>query len=124
MEFQVEKTDRYTKVKPLIEKMDSTVSPDVKAEFVFHNGKGERNLVLDLEQVKYVDSSGLSAILVANRLCNSCQGSLVLTNIQESVMKLITISQLDTILNIVPNPLEIDDFLIMQSIERDLNAEE
>ncbi len=124
MEFQVEKTDRFTKIKPMIEKLDSTVSPDVKAEFVFHNGKGEKNLVLDLQDVKYVDSSGLSAILVANRLCNSCEGNFVLTNIQESVMKLITISQLDTILHIVPNPLEVDDFLIMQAIEKELNSEE
>lgn len=123
MSFSVEKKDNYVIIKTQAEKLDSTVSPDLKAEIVFQNGKGEKNLVLDLGDVKYVDSSGLSAILVANRLCKSCQGVLVVTGVQDSVMKLITISQLDTILNIILNPREIDDFIMMENIEKDLTEE-
>jgi anti-anti-sigma factor len=123
MSFSVEKKDNYVIIKTHAEKLDSTVSPDLKGEIVFQNGKGEKNLVLDLSDVKYVDSSGLSAILVANRLCKSCQGVLVVTGVQDSVMKLITISQLDTILNIILNPKEIEDFIIMENIEKDLTGE-
>jgi len=123
MSFSVEKKDNYVIIRTQAEKLDSTVSPDLKAEIVFQNGKGEKNLVLDLADVKYVDSSGLSAILVANRLCKSCQGVLVITGVQDSVMKLITISQLDTILNIIQNPREIDDFIMMENIEKDLTGE-
>jgi anti-anti-sigma regulatory factor len=42
----------------------------------------------------------LSAILVANRLCKNASGVFVLTGLQTAVERLITISQLDTVLNI------------------------
>ncbi|MBE2247548.1 MAG: STAS domain-containing protein [Candidatus Competibacteraceae bacterium] len=123
MSFQVENNEHFVMLKSTVEKLDSSVSPDLKAEIVFQNGKGEKNIVIDLSDVKYIDSSGLSAILVANRLCKGCQGVLVLTGVNDSVMKLITISQLDTILNIIQNPNEIIDFIIMDNIENDLTGE-
>jgi anti-sigma B factor antagonist len=64
------------------------------------NADGVKNIIIDLALTRYCDSSGLSAILVANRLCKNANGSLVITGLQDSVMKLITISQLDSILNI------------------------
>jgi len=53
--------------------------------------------------LRYCDSSGLSAILVANRLCKNSGGTFVLTGLNDAVERLITISQLDTVLNITEN---------------------
>jgi anti-anti-sigma factor len=64
------------------------------------SGNGEKNIVLDLSKCRYCDSSGLSAILVANRLCKNANGTFVLTGLNDAVERLITISQLDTVLNI------------------------
>jgi anti-anti-sigma factor len=122
--FATEKKDKYSVISCAVEKLDSTVSPDLKAEIVFLNGRGEKNMVIDLTGVKYIDSSGLSSILVANRLCKGTGGVLVITGISDSVMKLITISQLDTVINIIQNPKEIEDFIIMESIENDLLGDE
>ena len=122
--FSTEKKDNYSLILCAVEKVDSTVSPDLKAEIVFLNGRGEKNMVIDLTGVKYIDSSGLSSILVANRLCKGTGGVLVITGISDSVMKLITISQLDTVINIIQNPKEIEDFIIMESIENDLLGDE
>lgn len=118
--FTTEKKNNYSAISCAVEKLDSTVSPDLKAEIVFLNGRGEKNMVINLSGVKYIDSSGLSSILVANRLCKGSGGVLVITGISDSVMKLITISQLDTVINIIQNQKEIDDFIIMESIENDL----
>jgi anti-sigma B factor antagonist len=60
----------------------------------------KKNIVLDLSNCRYCDSSGLSAILVANRLCKNANGTFVLTGLTDAVDRLITISQLDTVLNI------------------------
>ncbi|MCG8701050.1 MAG: STAS domain-containing protein [Bacteroidales bacterium] len=60
----------------------------------------KKNIVLDLSKCRYCDSSGLSAILVANRLCKNANGVFVLTGLNDAVERLITISQLDTVLNI------------------------
>jgi hypothetical protein len=44
--------------------------------------------------------------------------------LQRSVSKLISISQLDTILNITPTIEEAVDFLTMEEVERDLGKGE
>jgi anti-anti-sigma factor len=100
MNFQIEKTEKYTIIKLQCEKLDSNIAPFLKSELVILNSDGVKNIILDMALSRYSDSSGLSAILVANRLCKNSSGVLVLCNLQEPVKKLISISQLDTILSI------------------------
>jgi len=75
------------------------------------NAEGIKNIVIDLSKTKYCDSSGLSAILVANRLCKNAGGVFVICSINDAVKKLISISQLDSILNIVENVSEAVEFI-------------
>lgn len=100
MSFKIQKKDKYTLVKTSVEKLDTTVAPILKSELVILNSDGVQNIIIDLSATRYCDSSGLSAILVANRLCKNAGGSLVITGLQEPVKNLISISQLDSILNI------------------------
>ena len=100
MEFKIEKRDDYTLIQVLEEKLDTHIAPTLKSELVLVSGNGEKNIVLDLSHCRYCDSSGLSAILVANRLCKNAEGTFVLTGLNDAVDRLITISQLDTVLNI------------------------
>jgi len=100
MEFSIEKKENFSLVKVLVEKLDTHIAPALKSELVLVAGNGEKNIILDLGNCRYCDSSGLSAILVANRLCKNANGTFVLTGLQPAVERLITISQLDTVLNI------------------------
>jgi anti-anti-sigma factor len=100
MDFKIEKQDNYTLIQVLVEKLDTHVAPALKSELVLIAGNGEKNIILDLSSCRYCDSSGLSAILVANRLSKNASGTFVLTGLQSAVERLITISQLDTVLNI------------------------
>jgi anti-sigma B factor antagonist len=100
MEFKIEKLENYTLIQVQEEKLDTHIAPTLKSELVLVSGNGEKNIILDLGNVRYCDSSGLSAILVANRLCKNANGTFVLTGLNEAVERLITISQLDTVLNI------------------------
>jgi len=100
MNFKVEKVEKYTLIEVLKEKLDTNIAPAIKSELVLISGNGEKNIVLDLSKCKYCDSSGLSAILIANRLCKNSGGTFVLTGLQPAVERLISISQLDTVLNI------------------------
>jgi anti-sigma B factor antagonist len=100
MEFKIEKLENYTLIQVLEEKLDTHIAPTLKSELVLISGNGEKNIVLDLSKCRYCDSSGLSAILVANRLCKNANGTFVLTGLNDAVERLITISQLDTVLNI------------------------
>lgn len=100
MEFNIEKKENYTLIEVLEEKLDTHIAPNLKSELVLISGNGEKNILLDLAKCHYCDSSGLSAILVANRLCKNANGTFVLVGLNEAVERLITISQLDTVLNI------------------------
>ena len=68
------------------------------AELTLLNKQGVNNVVIDMTQTKYCDSSGLSAILMANRLCKDTNGHFVMCGLQENVYKLIQIAQLDKVL--------------------------
>jgi anti-anti-sigma factor len=103
MDFKIEKLDGFTLVQVLKDKLDTHVAPTLKSELVLLSGNGECNILLDLSKSNYCDSSGLSAILVANRLCKNADGAFVLSGLQPAVERLISVSQLDSVLNIAPS---------------------
>lgn len=102
------------------EKLDSSVAPGLKSELITLHAEGSRNIILDLSEVKYTDSSGLSALLVGNRIVQEEGGIFVLANLSEHTLKLIKISQLDSVLNILPTTEEAIDTVFMHEIEKDL----
>ncbi len=122
MKFSVEKKDKYCVFKLEDEKLNTLNAPKLKSELVILNAGGVRNVILDLSEVNFVDSSGLSAILIGNRLCKNVNGSFVVTRLNEYVSKLIKISQLDSILNITPTAEEAIDFVMMEELEREMKG--
>ncbi len=120
MKYSIDKGEQYTILKLQEEKIDSPLSPILKSEFVTLNAEGVKNIIIDLGEVKYVDSSGLSAILVGNRIYNEDGGIFILTGLNEHVMKLIKISQLNNVLNILPSVEEAIDAVFLKEIEGDL----
>lgn|SRR5690554_1419217 len=102
MDFKIEKQEGFVSVIMLSEKLDTTIAPTLKSELILLAGNSEKNILLDLSKCNYCDSSGLSAILVANRLCKNSDGVFILTGLQPPVERLITVSQLDTVLSIAP----------------------
>ena len=123
MSFKTDKQDNYTFIKFSTDKLDAIVAPDLKSELVLVSKEGAKNILIDLESVKYCDSSGLSALLTGHRLCKEANGSFILSSIQPAVEKLITISQLDSILNIKTTSQEAIDSAFVDEIERNLDAE-
>lgn len=100
MNFSKEEKDNYTIVTSNVEKLDSTNAPELKSELVLINKNSVNSIVLDMSNSRYCDSSGLSAILIGNRLCKDSGGKFVLSGLQPNVQKLIEISQLNSVLNI------------------------
>ena len=124
MKFSIDKQEKYTLLSLQEEKLDTLIAPDLKSEFITLNAEGITNIILNLSETKYVDSSGLSAILVANRLCDNSNGFLVLSCVTDHVMKLLKISQLDSVLNILPTIEESIDAIFMNEIENEIGVED
>ena len=124
MKFTLDKNEKYSVFTLSESNLNSLVAPDLKSEFIFLRNEGVQNLIFDMTQVEYVDSSGLSAILTANRLWKD-YGSFVITGATHpTVKKLIEISRLDTILTIIPTMQESVDYIFMEAIERELGEED
>lgn len=81
-----------------VERLNAQNASELKAELVLLNNKGINNIIVDLTSTKYCDSSGLSALLMGNRLCKDTSGKFVLCGLQDNVMKMIKIAQLDKVL--------------------------
>lgn len=123
MKYTVDKNEQYTEFILLEEKVDALRTPLLKTELTTLNAEGIRNFIIDLGQVKYVDSSGLSALLLANRLCTQSGGILVLFKVNDAVTKLIKISHLDKVLTLLPSREEAIDAVFLHEIESDLKKE-
>lgn len=123
MKYTVDKHEKYILIKLNESKLNSLITPQLKSELILINTEGQRNIILDLSQVKFADSSGLSSLLVGHRLCKNANGSFILTSLNDAVARLITISQLDTVLAIVPTCEEAIDLIFMEEIEKELKRE-
>ena len=103
MNFETNQNKNEAVVKSQVEKLDSSNASELKAELLLLNKNGINNIVIDLSKTRYCDSSGLSAVLAANRLCKDTNGKFVLCGLQDNVKKLIAIAQLDKVLVITDN---------------------
>ena len=123
MKFTIDKHEKYVLLKLNESKLNSLVTPQLKSELILMNTEGQRNIILDLSPVKFADSSGLSSLLVGHCLCKNADGSFILTGLNDTVSRLVTISQLDNVLNIVPTAEEAIDYIFMEEIEKELKKE-
>ena len=120
MKYTSDKQEKYSLLRLHEDKLDSSVAPGLKSELITLHAEGVRNIVLDMAEVRYTDSSGLSALLVGNRIVQEDGGIFILTTLSDHTLKLIKISQLDSVLNIVPKVEEAIDAVFMHEIEKDL----
>ena len=62
MNFTIEDKGKYSLVKSTVDKLDTTCAPELKSELVYLNKTGVRNVIIDLSDTRYCDSSGLSSV--------------------------------------------------------------
>lgn len=121
MKFTIDKQEKYVLIKIQEAKLTTLVAPELKAEFLLLHQQEYKNIIVDMSETQYCDSSGLSALLTGFRLCRDSGGSFILASLQDHVRKLIAISQLDNMLTIVPTVNEAVDFIFMDEIEKQLH---
>lgn len=100
--FELKKIDDIAVFKLNEKRFDAPIAGLVKGEFtILLHTEEWKKFVVDLSEVEYCDSSGLSAILLAFRILQSNGGHIRITNPSKNVRTLIEISQLDRVLPIV-----------------------
>lgn len=79
--------------------MDTNTSPQMQEMLLKAFQKGSR-VILDFEQVEYVSSAGLRALLIGQKTAGSKKGSMKLIHVQEVVQEVLDLSGFSAILTI------------------------
>jgi anti-sigma B factor antagonist len=100
MKFEVEKNAASAKLTLKEKKLDSNIAAQLKGEFVLLCTPKLTTLIIDLAQVEFCDSSGLSALLIAERKMKEHGGTVRLVHVHKKVLSLLKISMLDRLFQI------------------------
>jgi anti-sigma B factor antagonist len=100
MKFETHKNASSVTLTLKEKKLDSTVSSELKGEFLLLCKPKLELLIVDLADVDFCDSSGLSALLIADRKMKEHAGKVRLVNVHKKVVALLKISMLDRVFDI------------------------
>jgi anti-sigma B factor antagonist len=100
MKFEVTHNGANATLKLKEKKLDSSIAPELKGEFLLLCKPKVEKLIVDLADVEFCDSSGLSALLIADRKMKEHGGAVVLRHVHKKVMSLLKISMLDRIFTV------------------------
>ena len=124
MKSTIEKNERYTVFTVKEKNLTSHNSSDFKSEIAILVAEGYTSILLNLTELEFMDSSGLGALLNADRTAKENEGFLVIYGLNENNSNLIRIAKLDKVLLLAPTQKEALDLLILEELERDLSGEE
>ena len=101
MEFQCEQRGSVSIVKPLERRMDARSAPDFRRQMGDLIAAGHRQLVLDLSEVDFIDSSGLGAIVSSLKALGD-QGDLLVVGTRPPVAQLFKLTRMDRVFRMFP----------------------
>lgn len=85
-------------------RLDATVAPQVRRELSALPERHGPNMVVDLAQVSFIDSSGLSVLVSALKAVRLRGGALVLVGPNEQVRMALRLTMLDRVFRIFDAP--------------------
>lgn len=77
--------------------VDTTTTPDLHAAFDDLVARGERNYVIDLSQVAFMDSSGLAALARLYKRIRIGYGDVRLCSVQPDMLRIIELTRFDRV---------------------------
>src|SRR5579883_1558623 len=97
MHFTTDQQDATTIFRLKEERLDSRNAGQLKAEFLILAQPDVETLIIDLSDVRHVDSARLSALLLAQRQMRIHSGEVRLVGLNDNVRSLLAVTQLDRI---------------------------
>jgi len=100
MKLNLEKSPGHLLITVLEERIDAHNSSELKSAILQSIGHGQPQIVVQLEKVRFIDSSGLGALLSGYKHAAAQGGKLVLTNIQQQVLSMFELTRLNRVFEI------------------------
>ncbi len=100
MKFEIDKQSEKTIFKLESKSLDHNIAAELKAELIFLQKEINNQFIIDLKDVIKCDSSGLSVLLLAERMEREKSKKLILKNVNPNVRDLMKIARLDRVFEI------------------------
>lgn len=102
MNLQLNLFDNVTVIK-IVGRIDSHSVHRLRQQLSLTAERQDANVVLDLDGVDFIDSSGLAALVHGMKQCRATGGDLRLCKLHQSVRMVLELTRLDKALDIFPN---------------------
>jgi anti-sigma B factor antagonist len=104
MAFDIKKNEKSGRVAVLSisGRLTAATAPEVKQEIKSLISTGHIDLILNMENTEFIDSSGLSAIVSGLKQVRELQGSLKLASLKTEVQSIFKLTMLDRVFEIYP----------------------
>ena len=88
------------------ERLDAHNSSELKTQMLTLFDEGKNNLVIDLQDVRFVDSSGLGSLVSGFKNASARNGNLKLSGLQPQVKSMFELTRLHRVFEIFPGAEE------------------
>ncbi|WP_150048590.1 MULTISPECIES: STAS domain-containing protein [Methylomonas] len=109
MNLNLSKSNDFNVLTVLDERIDAHNSADLKDYILRLIERGEQNIIVQLEHVRFIDSSGLGALLSGHKNTIARSGRFVLTNIQQQVGSMFELTRLNRVFEIYAGVSEVSN---------------
>jgi anti-sigma B factor antagonist len=100
MNFKTESNGAVMVVMVREERLDAHNSDELKTEMSRLFESGTKNLVVDLKEVRFIDSSGLGVLVSGFKNASTHQGSIKLCSLQTQVKSMFELTRLQRVFDI------------------------
>ncbi|GAB1372583.1 STAS domain-containing protein [Candidatus Kapaibacterium sp.] len=97
MNYTIENKDNVVIFKLENQTVESSVSAELKAKMLIIAQNDIDALIIDLSKVEAIDSSGLGALLLANRQLKENEIPVILVGVREFVRSLMSMTKIDEV---------------------------
>lgn len=106
MNLKTEKKNDVIVINVREERLDAHNSGELKSEMQKLFEEGNKNLLIDLKDVRFIDSSGLGALVSGFKNAISHQGNLKLSSLQPQVKSMFELTRLHRVFEIFASTSE------------------
>ncbi len=105
MEFQEKNEGGILTIRPESDRIEATTAEDFRIHLLERVDGGNRTIILDLELIEFVDSSGLGAMIAALKMMQG-RGEILLCRVRNTVLSVLDLSQVTRIFPIFKTEAE------------------
>ena len=99
MNFSTDEADNNTIISITVERLDATVAPELKNLVQTLVAEGKNRILLDFENVSFMDSSGLGAVVSGLKAVGD-EGEFVVCGLHGVVLDLFKLTHMDRVFDI------------------------